>query len=117
MAVAASPATNATAPTTTALAASTRPRRGLADRVARIRPRRYSAVMNTRQHDQHDQPGERPTRGCRNRALRRRHRRDVAGAGHGERAARPPVADWPGVSVGQPPPLRVPRDPVRTRGP
>ena len=29
-----------------ALAASTRPRRGLAARVVRIRPRRYSAVMN-----------------------------------------------------------------------
>jgi hypothetical protein len=27
-------------------AASTRPRRGLADRVVRIRPRRYSAVAN-----------------------------------------------------------------------
>ena len=41
-----SPATNATAPITIALAASTRPRRGLAASVVRIRPRRYSAVMN-----------------------------------------------------------------------
>ena len=41
-----SPAANATAPTTSALAASTRPRRGLAASVVRIRPRRYSAVMN-----------------------------------------------------------------------
>ena len=31
---------------TMAFAASTRPRRGLAARVVRIRPRRYSAVMN-----------------------------------------------------------------------
>ena len=35
-----------TAATTAALAASTRPRRGLAANVARIRPRRYSAVVN-----------------------------------------------------------------------
>ena len=45
-AVATSPAANAAAPSTTALAASTRPRRGLAVSVVRIRPRRYSAVMN-----------------------------------------------------------------------
>ena len=36
-----------TAATTTAFAASTRPRRGLAANVTRIRPRRYSAVMNS----------------------------------------------------------------------
>ena len=42
----ASPATNVTEPVTMALAASTRRRRGLAARVVRIRPRRYSAVMN-----------------------------------------------------------------------
>ena len=35
-----------TEPITTALAASTRPRAGLAVKVTRIRPRRYSAVMN-----------------------------------------------------------------------
>ena len=46
MTAATSPTTNVTAPITTAFAASTRPRRGLAARVARIRPRRYSAVMN-----------------------------------------------------------------------
>ena len=46
MAAAARPATKATAPITIALAASTRPRRGLAASVMRIRPRRYSAVMN-----------------------------------------------------------------------
>ena len=58
-AAATSPATNATAPITTALAASTRPRRGLGANVVRIRPRRYSAVMNSAaDHDQHDQPGE-----------------------------------------------------------
>ena len=43
---AASPATKVTAPATMALAASTRPRRGLAASVMRIMPRRYSAVMN-----------------------------------------------------------------------
>lgn len=37
---------NVTAASTTALAASTRPRRGLAANVVRISPRRYSAVMN-----------------------------------------------------------------------
>ena len=46
MAEATSPAANVTAPITTALAASTRPRRGVAASVTRIRPRRYSAVMN-----------------------------------------------------------------------
>ena len=46
MAAPASPAAKVTAPSTTALAASTRPRRGLAASVTRIRPRRYSAVMN-----------------------------------------------------------------------
>ena len=45
-AAATSPATKVTEPITMALAASTRPRRGLAARVMRIRPRRYSAVMN-----------------------------------------------------------------------
>ena len=45
-AAATSPATKVTEPITMALAASTRPRRGLAVRVRRIRPRRYSAVMN-----------------------------------------------------------------------
>ena len=35
-----------TEPITMAFAASTRPRRGLAAKVVRIRPRRYSAVMN-----------------------------------------------------------------------
>ena len=45
-AAAASPTTKVTEPITMALAASTRPRRGLAARVVRIRPRRYSAVMN-----------------------------------------------------------------------
>ena len=40
------PATNVTEPTTAALAARTRPRAGAAARVVRIRPRRYSAVMN-----------------------------------------------------------------------
>ncbi len=44
--VAANPVTKVTAPITMALAARTRPRRGLAARVTRIRPRRYSAVMN-----------------------------------------------------------------------
>ena len=43
----ASPAVKVTAPRTMALAASTRPRRGLAASVRRIRPRRYSAVMNS----------------------------------------------------------------------
>src|SRR5215831_4176936 len=42
----AAPATNVTEPITTALAARTRPRPGLAASVVRIRPRRYSAVMN-----------------------------------------------------------------------
>ena len=42
-----SPATNVTDPITMALAASTRPRRGLAANVVRIRPRRYSVVMNS----------------------------------------------------------------------
>ena len=41
-----SPAMKVTAPITAALAASTRPRAGLAVSVTRIRPRRYSAVMN-----------------------------------------------------------------------
>ncbi len=45
-AAATSPVTKATEPSTMALAASTRPRRGLAVSVVRIRPRRYSAVMN-----------------------------------------------------------------------
>jgi hypothetical protein len=40
------PVVNVTVPTTTAFAASTRPRRGLAARVVRMSPRRYSAVMN-----------------------------------------------------------------------
>ena len=43
----ASPAANVTSPITMALAASTRPRRGLAANVVRITPRRYSAVMNS----------------------------------------------------------------------
>ena len=42
----ASPAANVTAPTTTALAASTWARAGLAANVTRISPRRYSAEMN-----------------------------------------------------------------------
>ena len=45
-AAATSPVTKATEPITMAFAASTRPRRGLAARVTRIRPRRCSAVMN-----------------------------------------------------------------------
>ena len=45
-AAAARPATKAAEPITIALAASTRPRCGLAASVVRIRPRRYSAVMN-----------------------------------------------------------------------
>ena len=46
MAAPTSPATNVADPITMAFAASTRPRRGLAANVVRIRPRRYSAVMN-----------------------------------------------------------------------
>src|SRR5215469_9329961 len=46
MGAATSPVTNVTAASTTALAASTRPRRGVAANVVRISPRRYSAVMN-----------------------------------------------------------------------
>jgi len=46
-AAATSPAMKLAEPITTALAASTRPRRGLAARVTRIRPRRYSVVMNS----------------------------------------------------------------------
>ena len=42
----ASPAAKATAAVTIALAARTWPRRGAAASVVRIRPRRYSAVMN-----------------------------------------------------------------------
>jgi hypothetical protein len=42
-----SPATKVTKPITTAFAARTRPRAGPAVRVVRIRPRRYSAVMNS----------------------------------------------------------------------
>ena len=41
-----SPATKPAAPITTALAASSRPRRGAAVSETRISPRRYSAVMN-----------------------------------------------------------------------
>ena len=40
------PMTNATAPITTALAASTAPRRGVAASVVRMRPRRYSVLKN-----------------------------------------------------------------------
>ena len=65
-AAATSPATKVTAPITMAFAASTRPRRGLAASVTRIRPRRYSAVMNIgRDHDHRDQPGERAHAGSR----------------------------------------------------
>src|ERR1700729_500213 len=46
MAELASPTAKVTAAITTALAASTRPRPGVAASVTRIRPRRYSAVMN-----------------------------------------------------------------------
>ena len=46
-AAATAPTTNDTAATTTAFAASTRPRRGLAANVTRISERRYSAVMNS----------------------------------------------------------------------
>ena len=46
MAAATRPTTKVTAASTMALAASTWPRLGLATRVVRIRPRRYSAVMN-----------------------------------------------------------------------
>ncbi len=46
MAELASPTAKVTAAMTTALAASTRPRPGVAASVTRIRPRRYSAVMN-----------------------------------------------------------------------
>src|SRR5215471_8633698 len=42
----AAPATNVAEPITTALAARTRPRPGAAASVVRIRPLRYSAVMN-----------------------------------------------------------------------
>ena len=45
-AIPAIPAASATAPITMAFAARTRPRRGDAARVRRMRPRRYSAVMN-----------------------------------------------------------------------
>ena len=47
MAAAASPPANVTAPMTAALAARTRPRRGLAASVTRTSPLRYSVVMNT----------------------------------------------------------------------
>ena len=44
--MAASPVAKATAPMTTALAASTAPRRGVAASVVRMRPRRYSVLKN-----------------------------------------------------------------------
>jgi hypothetical protein len=43
---AASPITNVTTPSTMAFASKNRLRRGLATKVMRIMPRRYSAVMN-----------------------------------------------------------------------
>src|SRR5258707_7515156 len=46
IAVAMAPAAKASDPATTALAARTRPRRGLAARVVRMSPRRYSEVAN-----------------------------------------------------------------------
>ncbi len=91
-AAATSPVTKATEPITMALAASTRPRRGLAASVVRIRPRRYSAVMNIvattittispanvpmrRTVMVRSSPPACPGHG----------RRDVAGPGHGEPA-------------------------------
>jgi len=50
------PTTNATTPMMIALVASTKPRRGVAVKVVRIRPRRYSTVDEHRgDHDDHDQ--------------------------------------------------------------
>ena len=46
IAVAMAPAAKASDPATTALAARTRPRRGLAAKVVRMSPRRYSEVAN-----------------------------------------------------------------------
>ena len=56
------PTTKATAPMTTALATSTEVRWGVAVKVVRMRPRRYSTVMNivatTMHHDQRDDEPE-----------------------------------------------------------
>ena len=57
-AVPTAPAAKATDPTTTALAARTRPRRGLAAKVVAMRPRRYSEVTNkVGQHDKDEEAG------------------------------------------------------------
>ena len=55
------PTANPTAAMTRALAASTEPRWGVAARVVRIRPRRYSPVMNIGgDHDEHDESDDDP---------------------------------------------------------
>ena len=85
-----SPAAKVTAAITTALAASTRPRRGVAASVTRIRPRRYSAVMNIAPTTATAiSPANTPIEGLRDGEAepgRPGHRRrDVAGPGHGNR--------------------------------
>ena len=89
MAVAASAVTNVTAASTTALAASTRPRRGLAASVVRISPRRYSAVMNmTPITTIAISPANVPARVCSDAAgAAAGGRGDVTRPGHGELAA------------------------------
>ena len=94
MAAPASPAAKVTAPVTTALAASTRPRRGAAASVKRIRRRRYSAVMNIAPTTARTMsPANVPTQSLRDRdadAPAPGHDRgDVTAAGDRERCQRP----------------------------
>ena len=83
-----SPATNVTTPITTAFAASTRPRRGLAAKVVRIRPRRYSPVMNrVARTISTSIPTNAPTSECPTPWSASPFGRDVAGARNREGAA------------------------------
>ena len=100
MAAASSPVAKLTAPITIALAASTRPRRGLAverdaDQAAPV----LGGDEHRRDHDHGDQPGERADEGVVERlaGARAGHvRGDVPGPGHGER--RRPVRYPPGMA-------------------
>ena len=116
-----SPVTKATAPITTALAASTAPRRGVAASVVRIRPRRYSELKNIAATTMIAiSPRNAPARLCSIVTVgsaavwSRRHRRDVAGASQRERAAG--NGEWPGPCRRRAPVL-IDRSAAADRGP
>ena len=102
--LATSPTTKTTPPSTTAFAASTRPRCGLAANVVRIRPRRYSEVMKSdAERDDGDQPDQRRRPGCSDQVV-------VAADGRADppRSPAPVTVNDPPASVELPGRRRVP---------